>query len=144
MVINNLIMKKLIPLLLIAIIAVPACETDLDKLPDGSYTGTFQRQSPSGSGEIANVTITFSSNSWTGQSDKDKYPALCHGTYKLDNTKIIFTNDCPWTAEFDWSLILSGEYTFELRGEHLEIIRDFSGQTNYIWTDIYTLTNQNK
>jgi len=111
-----------------------------DKIPDGMYTGTFQRQHPFGGGEIAQITITFTSNTWTGQSSFQKYPALCHGTYKLDNQKITFTNDCIWTAEFDHSLILSGEFEFELINNKLTIIRRFLGPSTDTWSDNYSLT----
>ena len=77
---------------------------------NGTYSGTFQRLTKSG-GQISNVTITFSGNTWTGQSQYAKYPALCQGTYKeISADSISFENTCPWTAEFDWSLILNGDY----------------------------------
>ena len=64
-------------------------------IEDGTYTGTFQRQTSTG-GQFSNVIITFSDNNWTGQSEFQKYPALCHGTYKAsDAGKITFENACP-------------------------------------------------
>jgi len=44
-------------------------------IPDGIYTGTFQRQTSTG-GQTSNVTITFSANNWSGQSQFATYPAL--------------------------------------------------------------------
>jgi hypothetical protein len=138
-------MNKLIQLLLLFTILSLGCErnnTPSDKIPIGIYTGTFQRQLAFGGGDTAHVTITFSSSTWTGQSDRFHYPALCHGTYKIDNNKIVFANECEWTAEFDWTLILSGEYDFRINGNHLTIYHDYSTPTIDAYKDNYLLTGQ--
>ena len=107
-------------------------------ITDGTYVGTFQRLTLNG-GQISNVTITFSANNWTGQSQFSKYPALCSGTYKTTGAnKVTFENACAWTAEFDWTLILSQDYEIKLVGNKLEITREYSGG----YTDIYNLTKQ--
>jgi hypothetical protein len=137
------IMNRLLFIIVTIILTINGCESKHnapDKIPDGIYTGTFQRQQAFGGGEIVQVTITFTSNTWTGQSSFQKYPALCHGTYKLDNQKITFTNDCIWTAEFDHSLILSGEFEFELINNQLTIIRSYLGPSTDTWSDNYSLT----
>lgn len=107
-------------------------------IPNGTYSGTFQRLTNAG-GQISNVTISFSGNTWTGQSQYAKYPALCHGTYRGKGTdSLIFENACPWTAEFDWSLILSGNYKIDISGKNLQINRSYIGA----YSDIYKLTRQ--
>ena len=107
-------------------------------IPDGTYVGTFQRNT-SIAGQISNVTITFSSNSWTGQSQFVKYPALCHGTYTPKGAdSISFENACPWTAEFDWTLILSQDYKITIDGRDIEFSKDYNGA----YKDIYKLTRQ--
>jgi len=107
-------------------------------IPNGTYAGTFQRQTSSG-GQISNVTITFSGNSWTGQSEFAKYPALCHGTYNAKGADSInFENACPWTAEFDWTLILANDYKINIVGKKIELSKDYNG----IFKDIYQLTRQ--
>jgi len=138
-------MKKILFSVVIFSIILHSCESDhknATEIPIGIYSGTFQRQLAFGGGEIANVSITFSENSWTGQSDRPKYPALCHGTFSLDNDKIIFTNECAWTAEFDWSLILSGTYDLTLNEKQLVITKGYSGPSTDAWTDKYILTKQ--
>ncbi len=90
----------------------------------GRYVGTFQRNT-STAGQISNVTITFSANNWTGQSQYAKYLALCHGTYIAKGTNSIsFENACPWTAEFDWTLILSQDYKITIAGKDIEIFKE--------------------
>ena|SRR6266700_3061535 len=131
-------MRYLLSPLFCLIILTPACKKNKAEFPftDGTYTGTFQRQSFA-FGQISNVTLTFSGNTWTGQSQFSKYPALCHGTFKNNTSfSITFENDCAWTAEFDWSLILSGNYQFKTDGRTLEISRNNNGG----YKDIYKLT----
>lgn len=64
-------------------------------------------------GEIALVEMNFENGNWEGTSSIQRYPALCNGTYKIENQEITFTNGCFWTADFDWTLILSGTYKLE-------------------------------
>jgi len=138
-------MTRLFSTIWIILLTSIGCESlhnESDKIPDGLYIGTFQRQLAFGGGDTAHVTITFSSGSWTGQSDKPNYPALCHGTYKIEAHKIIFTNNCVFTADFDWTLILSGNYDFTLNGNQIKIVRSDLGPTSDTWIDNYTLTKQ--
>lgn len=136
-------MKKPLFAIWIVILSVTGCEkSHNDKIPDGIYKGTFQRQLAFGGGEIANVVLTFSSNTWSGQSDISKYPALCHGTYSINNGIITFKNNCVWTAEFDWTLILGREYTFSRTGNQLEFIRDDRGPSRDTYVDVYNLTKK--
>jgi hypothetical protein len=119
------------------------CVTDnYSKIPDGVYTGTFQRQLTFGGGDTAHISITFSGFSWTGFSDKSNYPALCHGTYTIKNHKISFINDCEWVTQFDWTLILGGDYAFSYNDKTLNIDRDNHGPATDTYFDVYNLTLQ--
>jgi hypothetical protein len=141
---HNPMKKTLLSVVILTIISI-SCESDhtnATEIPIGVYSGTFQRQLSGGGGEIANVIITFSENTWTGQSDRSKYPALCHGTFSQDKSKIIFTDKCAWTAEFDWSLILAGTYDFTLDGKQLVITKGYSVKSTETFTDKYILTKQ--
>lgn len=107
-------------------------------LSDGKYTGTFQRQI-NGSGQISQVTITLSNGNWIGETETPRYPALCNGTFKIEKgNKINFTNNCVWTADFDWTLILSQEYDLSVNG-NTYIFTKNTGNGN---KDIYTLQKQ--
>jgi hypothetical protein len=68
-----------------------------------------------------------------------KYPALCHGTYSIKGDTIDFVNECAWTAEFDWSLILAGDYVIKESGKTLEFFR-MNGFDNWSTIDRYKLT----
>jgi major membrane immunogen (membrane-anchored lipoprotein) len=58
-------MTRLVSAISILFLTIIGCESKNnvpDSIPDGVYTGTFQRQQAFGGGEVANVTITFFSN----------------------------------------------------------------------------------
>jgi hypothetical protein len=109
-------------------------------LENGNYTGTFQRELVWGESDTANIIMTFSSNTWSGSSDKVKYPALCNGTYRIEGDSIVFENLCVWTAEFDASLILSGKYKLIRNGNAIEFNKDYRSATADTYIDIYKLT----
>lgn len=113
-------------------------------VPDGIYVGTFQREPVWAENDTANITITFYSNTWSGYSDKIKYPALCKGTYSIAGDTIIFENQCAWTAEFDWSLILSGKYVIKSMGRTLEFYREYRSATSDTYVDRYKIKKLGK
>lgn len=128
---------KCVLYVLFCTITISACKkanTVAFAFTPGKYTGTFQRQvlpeSP-----VALITLQFSGDTWSGESNMVKYPALCSGTYKKSGNTISFGNACPWTAEFDWTLILSGDYEVKQKGDSLQIIKDYNG----FFKDVYIL-----
>ena len=102
---------------------------------NGRYMGTFYR---TGS-DTVNVSLLFTENNFSGTSDRPKYPAICNGTFstiKNGNDHIInFENACSWTADFDWSLILDGEYDLIFNtNKSITIVRH-----SFASSDYYTL-----
>lgn len=95
----------------------------------GDYTGTFERN-----GEISNVDLQFNNRQFTGTSEIPKFPAICKGKFSINGNLIFFSNECAWTAEFDWTLILNGEWAYQLIGDTL-ILTASNG-------DKYTLIKQ--
>ncbi|TVP50846.1 MAG: hypothetical protein EA341_06615 [Mongoliibacter sp.] len=81
--------------------------------------GTFQRISGDEAGPVAEVTILLRSGKWEGNSSRSKYPALCKGSYLVSENTISFENECMWTADFDWTLILNGTYTILQTKTHM-------------------------
>ena len=96
---------------------------------NGNYSGTFERN-----GTNSKVELTFNNGTFEGQSELGKFPAICRGTYTTSGNKISFNNGCPWTAEFDWTLILGGDWKANLNKNILTM-------TNSIG-DKYRLTKQ--
>lgn len=132
-------MLRLVFLVLFSTTLLTACKKNSAEpvIPSGTYSGTFQRQSGSG-GQISNITLTFSGDKWTGQSQFEKYPALCRGTFTTTGGEIVFKNDCYWTAEFDWSLVLGATYTIKAIGNGIEFSKDYDAG----FRDVYKLTRQ--
>jgi hypothetical protein len=103
-----------------------------DKLA-GSYSGTFNR---TGFGDSSKVRISLGDNQFTGQSDTEKYPAICRGSYEFNDQTISFVDSCAWTADFDWTLILNGTYNISFVDDNsIRIWR-----TNGAVTDEYLLS----
>lgn len=131
-------------LILFILLAAFACEkenitnTTAKKLTKGNYSGTFCRDDGYNEPVVASVNLSFSEDQWSGSGEFPKYPALCHGTYSIDGDNIVFTNECAWTAEFDWSLILSGNYGLKISGDSIEFSR-LNGFDNFASVDRYKL-----
>ncbi len=123
-------------ILIISTFLLTSCVDESVDLNDieGTYEGTFIRTSPNAKYAPSQVTLIFSNGQFQGASETTKYPAICSGTYEIKGTKVDFANSCVWTAEFDWSLILSGEFTAELTSNELTLQRK-NGST---W-DLYEL-----
>jgi hypothetical protein len=136
---KQVIMRYSFFILLPAILISSSCKkaSTPPLIPDGVYKGTFQRQTLTG-GPMSTISITFSGNTWSGQGELEKYPALCNGTYLVTGADSIHVeNSCAWTAEFDWSLILSHNYRINISGNNIELTRTYTS-----YRDIYKLTRQ--
>lgn len=97
----------------------------------GTFMGTFSRTGMDTSG----VTLEFNENSFQGQTIQPRYPAICRGSFVLHESTITFTDSCVWTADFDWTLILNGNYNISFTAD--ETIRIW--RTNGTVTDEYLL-----
>jgi hypothetical protein len=132
-------------ILICTIVLFISCEKEEEiqkKILDGTYIGTFQRQIVWNKSDTANITLTFSGEQWSGSSNFEKYPALCHGTYSIDGDTIIFVNNCVWTTDFDWSLILSGKYLLTTTQKTIEFSKDYRSATTDTFIDKYILIKQ--
>lgn len=98
---------------------------------DGRYVGVFSRTGI----DTVSVTLNFQGDNFDGQSDREKYPAICHGSFTKDISSIVFSDSCAWTADFDWTLILNGSYSLASTDSTLRIWR-----TSGAVTDEYLLS----
>ena len=85
----------------------------------GLYVGYFHRTGM----DTSLVSLRFTTDGFEGSSNMTNYPAICGGSYQLQENRIRFTDTCMWTANFDWSLILSGEYNVEITEATMRIWR---------------------
>ncbi|EOZ98719.1 hypothetical protein A33Q_1373 [Indibacter alkaliphilus LW1] len=93
--------------------------------------GTFQRIVDGEAGAISEVTIKLNDGKWEGNSSVSRYPALCKGNYTLEDSKINFENECMWTADFDWTLILNGTFTVLFSDDSM-IWEKVTGEVNQV------------
>lgn len=104
-------MKTLIPVMLLLFLA--ACDKNdadpVDRTLSGNYTGTFFRTGM----DTTAVTISFSNNTFRGPQNGSTYPAICRGSFIMDDHQVSFSDSCVWKADFDWSLILDGNYSVD-------------------------------
>jgi len=120
-------------ILVLGIILIMSCNQNDDENPqpeiNGEYIGIFERN-----GNTSNVELNFTNGIYSGESETVKFPAICNGNYSISNNSIEFENVCPWTADFDWTLILSENWNYTLESNTL-IMTKSNG-------DKYTLTKQ--
>jgi len=127
-------MRPLLIILLITLITVSCSKNQDNQSPQGTYTGTFQRIT-GGMGDTVHVSVSLVGNVFSGMGGRDYYPSICSGTFSLNGEQADFKNSCFFTANFDWSLILNGKYTFNSKDDSLVITRDYNG----IFRDEYRL-----
>ncbi len=100
-----------------------------EQITNGDYIGVFERN-----GVTSNVELNFNNGEFTGSSETEKFPAICSGEYSISDNQILFENECIWTAEFDWTLILSESWSYTFQDNVLIMIKSNG--------DKYTLTQQ--
>ena len=88
-------------------------DNPVDKNLIGSYMGTFHRTGM----DTVGLILSFSENNFEGSSTRPKYPAICRGSFQLNTTTVTFTDSCVWTADFDWTLILNGNYNIDFNSD---------------------------
>ena len=100
------------------------------KIVEGKYSGTFTVKYfvdmptswDAGSGK---VTLELKKGKFSCTANPNRVPAGGSGSYSIRNGKIIFEEAHFWTADFDWGLILSGEYKYTVNGKKLKISKKF-------------------
>ena len=120
-------------LIVLGIVLIMRCNKNDDENSqseiNGEYIGFFERN-----GNTSNIELNFTNGIYSGQSETEKFPAICNGNYSISNNSIEFENVCVWTAEFDWTLILDENWNYTIENNIL-IMTKSNG-------DKYTLTKQ--
>jgi len=91
-------------------------------------------------GDKVQVNLALTGNEFSGTGGPGYYPTICNGTFSTHGTEIDFKNACYFTANFDWSLILSGKYNYTAINDSLVITRNYNG----IFHDEYRLARVQK
>jgi len=97
-------------------------DEDLSQRINGTYSGTFTVEYLNGDTFTNPVTIEFTGvNNYQSSGSSDYFPAGGNGSYERSNSTIDFYDENYWTANFDWNLILSGEYDYLISDNELII-----------------------
>ena len=74
-------------------------------------------------GGSGTTTIEFMDGKYSCSGYSNNIPGGGSGTYSIQGEKIIFVDNNGWFANFDWGLILNGEYDFTFDGKKLKFSR---------------------
>ena len=92
----------------------------------GEYTGTFRVISENETTQ-ANVSFEVKHSSFSGKSAQANHPAIGLGSLVVRGDELHFTNAQYWTADFDWNLILDGQYQFQYADKQLVFWKERNG-----------------
>jgi hypothetical protein len=124
-------MKSMLNILFVAFV-LSACSEDDDMVLANTYEGIFYRIYPQARINASDVTLQLTGDNFSGSSSIQNYPAICSGTYEIDGSSITFSNQCAFTADFDWSYILDGVYEIDESEQYIYFIQEVD-------TDIYNV-----
>jgi len=110
-------------------------DTSQSELDGTILIGSFMRGGPLELPAPTQVVLNFGTGTFEGYSTNPNYPAICKGTYSKSAAAITFKNTCAFTADFDWTLILDGEYTYEKDGKSVYFRRAYDN-SNFDWYDL--------
>lgn len=116
-----------------------SCNKGDDSIGEAVYTGIFRVKYKDGKTFSNPVELRLGGNKKYHCSGNNNYiPAGGSGTYEVTNSTIVFNDENFWTADFDWHLILSGEYHYEAFGYNLIL----HAERNNFGTYNYQLTKK--
>lgn len=117
-------MKVQICIFLFALILSLGCKkpTTVDVLLDGNYTGVLVITNSVKSVPVTRpISISLQDGKFNIMPGADLKPSGGKGTYTFKNGIGYFTDEDIWTADFDWNMILNGEYNIRSSGVDLTL-----------------------
>ena len=85
----------------------------------GEYTAIFHYGTSEAFSNSGQTELTLSDDGYCITETTYVTPPASCCTYELNETTITFQDTIIHTAEFDWTLIIDGEYNYEFDGNHL-------------------------
>jgi hypothetical protein len=107
-----------------------SCNRNDLNIKDGTYKGTFTVTYSSGI-KSGQTILELKDGKFVSSGNTNRIPAGGSGTFSPENKKITFNDENPWTADFDWNLILNGKYDYAFDGKKLILSADKNGAGNY-------------
>ena len=118
-------------LLVLTIIALMAGhKKNTKKMEEGTYRGRFKVVYPTGT-RSGKTTLELQNSKYTCKGNANRIPAGGSGAYSINSAKVTFYDENIWTADFDWHLILNGEYDYSFDGKNLKISAHKNGVGYY-------------
>ena len=91
---------------------------------DGTYIGTFSIRNQDGSEQSGGATFTFRDGSYSCIPEERYLPPSGAGSFAVHGTIVTLTDNVAHTAEFDWTLILNGDFVYAFDGKTLTLTQD--------------------
>ncbi|MBS1578047.1 MAG: hypothetical protein JST29_00230 [Bacteroidetes bacterium] len=113
-----------------SIVFLSGCDKDGINLIEGTYEVTFTVTYNLGT-QTGQTTLELKNGKFSCSGNSNRIPAGGSGIYTFDNGKITFSDENFWTADFDWNLILNGQYDYTFDGKKLKISADKNGVGHY-------------
>lgn len=127
-------MLRVITLFVFVLIMIACKDDDFSTLiVDGTYYGTFTIIESSGQTQSSYVTFIFSNNKYSCLPQKKYLPPVGAGAFTTNGNMITLTDTAIHTAEFDWTLILNGDFEYSYNGNTLTL-RQSDTQHNRVRT----------
>lgn len=117
------------------VILLLACEVEKLNLTDGTYKGTFTVTYSTGT-QTGQTTLELKNGVFTCTGNPNRIPAGGSGTFFVNKRIITFSDKNFWTADFDWNLILNGDYNYSFNGSKLQLTKSSNGGTAYYEYDL--------
>jgi hypothetical protein len=116
-------MKKLLILLLSLFIGCEVTETDTS-FEEGNYSGTFKMVESDGQVLNGNVNISLNNNKYSVIPEQRYLPPVGAGKYNVNGNSINLLDTAVHTADFDWTLILNGDFEFSYNDRVLTLTQN--------------------
>ncbi|MNS38540.1 hypothetical protein D3C72_707900 [compost metagenome] len=119
-------MKKTLLTLIVfvAVVSFIACsKKEENRVEEGSYSGDF-KVSYGSTVHTGKTSLTIEGNRFSSTTGANRFPAGGSGSCTINLGKMAFADQNYWTADFDWGLILSGEYEYSFDGKNLNLKKE--------------------
>lgn len=129
-------MKVQICIFLFVLILSLGCKKSayVDILQNGNYTGVLViTNSALSVPAIRPISISLQDGKFNimPSADANLKPSGGKGTYTFKNSIGYFEDAGIWTADFDWNMILNGEYNIRSSGVDLTLKKRFNTKTEF-------------
>ena len=116
-------MKRILFILTAAalLLEISACRRVSFGIVDGVYSGTFlvTYPVPYDTTITGPVSVSLENGLYTSTGNDNYVPASATGSFTFDTDSIYFRDSSFHTSNFDWNLILHGNYAYSLEDNEL-------------------------